>query len=595
MFVWKQKPKLILIIFAMLTVVLSYQDASASQVHEGDLIVKGNEIFVIKNSMFIQSGNIVVQDNATLIIDHATLVISQMNRYQYNITIKDNGKLRMIHAKITPPPENYKMYIVYLLDFAQIEITDSSVTGAEGRCYGNSTFISTKLKWPDRGGSGIVFYDHSSLNASYSSLILGFYDFSSAYIEDCDYSIPHSHFISVRCDGNSSVSIINSNVDVFATGFSSVSITNSSILRIYVSESSTVYIKDSLIVHTIGFNVMDGKAEFTLQRGFYAYWNIHKNETVQGINFDITLVNTNMHPQALGWEIQSYGSEVYIFDSDIHNVYVSRSLSDHFKYSNITIIRSSIDRLTATESSSVYVINSTIQNKVQSDRNSLVTLINCYHRSISATRGGVVFVRWYLNIAVTLDDEPLKGATVDVIQVLNNTLIESKFTDNYGIASFLLTEKIIRSDGTKDFKDYIILTTYRGLSNQKQIMLDRSKELSIKLYTPVLSVHCISNNQNLQGVIVKIYDINQNLVRTKKTNSTGWARFKGLFPGEYKISVSLEGYRDKTIKLVLTSSDHIETITLEAISFIETPMVIAIMISGLIAIIILIVIRARKK
>lgn len=220
MFILKQKSKLLLVLFILLTVIASYRDAYASQLHKGDLIVKGNEVFVIKNSMYVQNGNIVVKDNATLIIDHATLVISQTVHYQHNITIRDHGKLKIIHAKITPPSDNYKLYTVYLLDFAKIEITGSSVTGAEGHCYGNSTFTATDSKWPDGGGSGIVFHDYSFLNASYSSLGIGFYNSSSARIENCDYSIPHAHRISIRCDGNSSVSIKNSNVEVFATGFS---------------------------------------------------------------------------------------------------------------------------------------------------------------------------------------------------------------------------------------------------------------------------------------------------------------------------------------------------------------------------------------
>ena len=110
-----------------------------------------------------------------------------------------------------------------------------------------------------------------------------------------------------------------------------------------------------------------------------------------------------------------------------------------------------------------------------------------------------------------------------------------------------------------------------------------------------MSIHYISNHKNLQGVIVRIYDINQHLIETKKTNSTGWAQFKGLFPaGNYKIHASLEGYRDKIVELVLTSNDHTETITLEAIPFIETPLGMAIIICGLI-VIILIVISRRKK
>jgi len=97
---------------------------------------------------------------------------------------------------------------------------------------------------------------------------------------------------------------------------------------------------------------------------------------------------------------------------------------------------------------------------------------------------------------------------------------------------------------------------------------------------PILSVHCISNNQNLEGAIVKIYDANQKLIESKKTNSTGWADFKGLSPGDYKISVFLE-------------NDHTETITLEAIPLIETQLRMAIMICGIIAIALIVIIKRK--
>ena len=130
-------------------------------------------------------------------------------------------------------------------------------------------------------------------------------------------------------------------------------------------------------------------------------------------------------------------------------------------------------------------------------------------------------------------------------------------------------------------------------SDSRQIVLDRNKEVIIKLRMPILSVHCISNNQNLEGAIVKIYDANQKLIESKKTNSTGWADFKGLSPGDYKISVFLEGYNEKTVELELTSNDHTETITLEAIPLIETQLRMAIRICGIIAIALIVIIKRK--
>jgi len=69
--------------------------------HIGDLVIDGNQTFVIENCTFIQTGNIYVKDKATLIISHSKLSLNQSISWQYSIHADNDATIYVQNSTLT--------------------------------------------------------------------------------------------------------------------------------------------------------------------------------------------------------------------------------------------------------------------------------------------------------------------------------------------------------------------------------------------------------------------------------------------------------------------------------------------------------------
>ena len=265
-------------------------DVSTTPRHIGDIILGDNETIIIEDVNLTQIGNIILRDNATLIIRNATIHIKQEYWNQYHITLSGSSHLWAENASIISN------------DYFYIWMKDSS----EGSL--DPTYISSSMIWLE---------DDATLRV-YNSTLWGIACSDSSRLEVFD---SHVRYIDVQHDAT--VEVWESEID----------------WEVYVSDHSDVTLLNSDVgISSIGFE--DANATITgLTTGIYGFWNIHLNESVTGVNWNFTLINTEISE---GWNIICWedskvsirnstirfldcyeNSRVSVFDSEIEwNVYI---------------------------------------------------------------------------------------------------------------------------------------------------------------------------------------------------------------------------------------------------------------------------------
>ena len=136
-----------------------------------------------------------------------------------------------------------------------------------------------------------------------------------------------------------------------------------------------------------------------------------------------------------------------------------------------------------------------------------------------------------------------------------------------------------------------------GEGNLSLMEKDCQVEIPIRIYDLIVQTVDEEGN-NLTNAIVTLFWLNGTEIISKSTNITGRVEFQNMPGATYSIKATLEGYKDQRINPpALTSNDQIETITLQLILFIETPLGVAIISLEIIATILittLIILKRRR-
>ena len=82
------------------TVNLGTNKVSSQTTHYGDLIISGNDVFIIENETFYHTGNIFVYDNAKLIIRNSTLIFEQAYHGEFKFYFYDTASFIVQDASI---------------------------------------------------------------------------------------------------------------------------------------------------------------------------------------------------------------------------------------------------------------------------------------------------------------------------------------------------------------------------------------------------------------------------------------------------------------------------------------------------------------
>jgi len=388
-----------------------FLDVSNTPHHVGDIVVEGNEIFVIEDVYFTQTGGIYVRDNASLVLRNATLNLAQTSSYQYEIYVSGSSALISQDSFIV---SNY---------WFQTWITGSS------KAWLNTTYIGYSSSNPPTSTLGYVYSQDNAECTVYDST-LGY-----LYCQDgSNTQVYNSTLRGVYCYGNSEITVINSEI-TSTYGISTSSTSKSVIINSRIGQCRLNFYSYSIAHLT------------DLRTGYIGFWNIHTNETVTGVNWNLTLVKSEI---TSGWSISSFSySNVTIHHSTLYYVYC-------YDYSDISIHNSSIYSLYPYYDSTVTVSDSHVRRLYCNYYDGIIsfndTTIEDYWRSYRAdyrVQGSLTYTgtspqfddgtitRNYI-VKVTHEDSPAADVGLTLTSGGGET-IWSGTSDDSGEASFDLT------------------------------------------------------------------------------------------------------------------------------------------------------------
>ena len=290
-------------------------DVSTSPRHIGDIILKDDDLFIIEDVYFTQKGNVFILDNATLIIRNATLNLEQADWYQYQISVNCSANLRTEEA--------------YIISDGYFD----TLLGGLSQGYFNSTYFGYEGSIPPTDSIGfIIIEDDAVLTVDNSTLnYLLCFDESTVSVSD-------STLYSLYCyDG--SMAVVSTSYVVWT---------------VYVSpwgDSEVSLIDTSVNVVGIGFSGDNNVLLTDLNSGVYGFWNIHVNETVSGVNWNLTLEDTEIRES---WFLMCWdNSEASIHNSTLESL-------DCFDGSVVSVYDSTLSYLYCYDNSLVSVNGSDI-------------------------------------------------------------------------------------------------------------------------------------------------------------------------------------------------------------------------------------------
>lgn len=112
-------------------------------IHKGNLVISGNQEFIIDNATYFNDGNIIVQDQAKLILKNAVLIINQSDPKSwfsgseptieepisyplYYLKVRDNAQFEAFNAVIKSPTTQH--FDVYIENEAKIVLSKTNIT-----------------------------------------------------------------------------------------------------------------------------------------------------------------------------------------------------------------------------------------------------------------------------------------------------------------------------------------------------------------------------------------------------------------------------------------------------------------------------------
>lgn len=274
-------------------------------IHPGDLIVDGNETLLIENCTFIVTGIVAVRDNATLIVRDAELNVST-STLAGMVILENDGTLIIGDGKLN---FNYDLdpSIHSIARICDVDITDTATLDVK------ESRISSKLR---QIRFRIGRHGRSILNSTSIS------ESNIEAFDDSEISIDESPIYSIKLHGNSSCVVQHADIRHFSGSDRFIaSFCNSKIegIEFVFGSSSKVIMKGRL-------------------QGFHRYWNIYSNLTVEGIECNMTLRDTNVTgPVRLDSEFTSTGMELRILNQNLLSADIGSDSELHI--SNCTIKR----------------------------------------------------------------------------------------------------------------------------------------------------------------------------------------------------------------------------------------------------------------
>jgi len=405
---------------------------ASPDIHQGDLVLTGNNVTTIEDLRFDINGSIIVEENATLILRNA---IVNFTHYYCNMTFQNpyNGNPRLLVENATISASGYLS--IYF--------------------YGNSSASINELEI-----QGIIYlstYDSSSVLIS-NSAWFGFQD--------------------IGVYGFSVLNISNSSIyGIYAYDHSRLDIFNCTLNCSFAQQESDVYVSNSTILEVTS-NVLSVNCSVTgLKPGFVSYWNFRLNCSVAvapiGLAPNITLTDT----EVAGWVFTfNYRSNVTISNSELRQLVVNG-------LGVVSVYGSSFNGVYIDGDSKIYAYDSNTEILHLFDNSKIWAVNSTIKFSPGIHDQSEIHLCWYLAVHV------IDSVGQDVPSAFVRTfypsepglIIVSGFTDTQGLVRLTLPEKMMNATGEYPVGNYTVEATYDIYSASASINMTENKQTILKL------------------------------------------------------------------------------------------------------------------
>jgi hypothetical protein len=412
-------------------------DEGAVYVHEGDLVVAGNETLTFENCTLIQNGNIFVRENGTLILKNCELVLNQSGLYQYRLEVRDGGRLLAVGVNLSSEYGFDQSYgddsVVNFTDSAWERSTWTYASG--GSLYMQNVselghfMVSTDAVFDDCTGYGFLMTMENADVEVYGSYI------GIAYVRARDSAV--------------NVTGLHGGVVEYFNTFNNLTVSGGTVANLTILDSDVRFgfepYDSSLAVSDCDLDGLEMYGNSSVSVVDSTMISVH---VADGVN--LSLYNASVQSY-----IVAYANSRTVADRS----YVYRVEASDEAYCSFN--GSSVSWIEAYESSVVRVADSELL-RLSASQESAVSLVNCCCIPVlSAYDQAEVLVSWYLDVHV-VDSTGQNVSSANVTAFLDAALVESELTGADGLARLVLLGKTINATGEFPVAEYSVNATYLG-------------------------------------------------------------------------------------------------------------------------------------
>lgn len=447
--------------------------------HAGDLVVEGNEVYVIENVTFFIGGSIIVRDNAQLIIRKSRVVWEISHFAEYVGWVRDKGKI-VVEDSILDRS-------IPTLVFLRVEDEGASL----------SLYNSTSY-WDLHAGRGEVLFKSSTVGTPIASNGLFFFGQSNPKVTIVDSRV---RWIVLKIGGEKPE-------DVHLLGAHQGKLEK---LRLETSEGAVLFIENTYVDGwVIDLWSEPNKKHIILENSeitsiwfffppesyikmkdweprYFKYWNFREEAVLTGITYDLTLINTTISTfiklqvcgraefdNLKGIQIASWnGANVSVSNSVITAGVLLRGKNDSVRINDSIILGCDILLMNATHLGSIWGGDGHFLevHNVTAKETTIEIATNC-----SKISGDIVFedirdFRWSFGevereYSVIVKDErgdPLPKTLIDLLDPEGKSS-SSAITDQSGKAIFSIT---FRNENYS--RQWMLKATVEGMDISKQV------------------------------------------------------------------------------------------------------------------------------
>jgi hypothetical protein len=466
--------KLSLNIFILLILTFSFlKHVCADTSHEGDIILTGNDVLIIKDTTYTQTGNIFIRDNARLSIKNSTFIFNQRYHDEFDIRVEGNGTFEVQNSTMKTGILLNENYDIYVSDEASVSISNSDLV--EGYLILGAGYISADYKGSTTVSKSKIHFlviNFSSFGKTTLSLSDSEVNVVALYFSDYqgDFSDLRPGFFQYWTykQGPFEITLENTNCgawNMHCGPNSHIVVRNSELFEVGCQGLSTISLKviDSIIERPIIHGFYDGYSVqlSNLRAGLHGQWSLQDHATGNGIP-DIILENILITG---GWTVSSFGANLSI-DNSIMNCLRT--------YGNG---QAQADDITSVSNSMIGLLMFYYSNATLAFDNTTIRDVSVYLPSNSIIEGNITFTydasviywldstikRIYPVYLTDRNGEPTSFARL-YLYSKNNDLIWSGLTSHEGRSSF---EVEFNDDNYID--TWRLVIEYSGESINKEI------------------------------------------------------------------------------------------------------------------------------